>query len=195
MLFCKPPSKSGTLIEDAFEPAQRIRFRSINLKKDLSILHKWVHAPHANFWQLSCTTEELKKTYQSVLRNPDAHSFIGLLDEQLVCLVDCYRVQTDELGNYISASYHDAGLHLLMAPADQPVPGLSRALLKTFMRYFFSFRDAHYLYAEPDIYNHKACELLGKCGFSFIENIMLPSKAASLYLMTRKKFYATYPVA
>ncbi len=68
-------------------------------------------------------------------------------------------------------------------------------MMETFMRHYFSFEEAQSLYAEPDIYNHKGCRLLGKCGFGFVQNVVLPSKAASLYLMTRKQFYATYTVS
>lgn len=193
MLFCKPAHKAKALIEEPFGACQTIRIRSLDPKKDLNILHQWVNATYAkSFWQLEGDIENLRSVYQSVLRNPDSHSFIGLLDEQLVCQMDCYRVEADELGKHIRCGYDDAGMHLLMAPLEQPVPGLSRKLMEVFMRYYFSFDQAQSLYAEPDIYNHKACRLLDKCGFGFVRNVMLTSKAASLYLMTRKQFYATY---
>ena len=181
------------MIEVPFGTYQTISFRSLDLKKDLNILHQWVNAPYAkSFWQLEGSVIELKSLYHSVLRNPEAHSFIGLLDEQLVCQVDCYRVEADELGKHIRCSYDDSGMHLLMAPITQPIVGLSCKLMETFMHYYFSFDQAQSLYAEPDIYNHKACQLLGKCGFKFVQNVMMTSKAASLYLMTKKQFNATY---
>jgi hypothetical protein len=196
MLFCKPSTKSGTLIELPFDAGQTIRLRSLDLKKDLNILHQWVNSSHARrFWQLEGTLDQLRSTYQPVLRNSDSHSFILLLDEQLICQVDCYRVEADELGKYISCHYHDSGVHLLMAPSQTPVPGLTRAVMETFLRYYFSFDEAQHLYAEPDIYNHKACQLLTKCGFGFVQNIMLSTKAASLYLMTKKQFHATYTLS
>ena len=191
MLICKPTQKNSILIEESFDRGQTIRFRSLDLKKDLNILHQWINAPHAKFWQMEGTTEKIKSVYQSLLRNPEAHSFIGLLDEQLICLIDCYRVQADELGKFIRCNPGDAGIHLLMAPVENPVKGLSKKVIETFLRYYFSFDEALFIYAEPDIYNHKACMLLQKCGFSFVQNVMLESKAASVYLMTRKQFYAT----
>lgn len=194
MLVCKPATKSTLLIEAPFGPSGTIHFRSLDLKKDLNILYQWVNAHYAQqFWQLEGSIENLKAVYQPVLKNPNAHSFIGLLDEQLVCQVDCYRVEADELGKHLRCDPHDVGMHLLMAPLVTPVPGLSRKLMETFLRYYFSFDQAQRMYAEPDIYNHKACQLLTKCGFGFVQNIMLTDKAASLYLMTRKQFYATYP--
>lgn len=64
--------------------------------------------------------------------------------------------------------------------------------MESFLRYYFSFAEAENLYAEPDIHNNKASKLLGKSKFSFVQNIVLTDKAASLYLITRKQFYATY---
>lgn len=196
MLFCKPPAKPDILFEKKFEPGQSLSIRSLVLKKDLNILHQWVNEPYAKiFWQLEGPIEQLKSIYQAVLKNPDSHSFIGLLDEQLVCQIDLYRVQAADLGKHISCQYNDCGMHLLMAPVRNPVPQLSRKVMECFMRHYFSFTEAEKLYAEPDIHNHKACRLLDKSGFSFVRNIMLTDKAASLYLITRNQFYATYPIA
>lgn len=194
MLYCKPSPKAAILIEQPIAHSQNLSFRSLILKKDLPILHRWVNEPYAKpFWQLDGSIEQLKSTYQALLKNPDGHSFIGLLDEQLVCQIDLYRVQADDLGKYMRCQEDDCGMHLLMAPTDHPAPGLSRMVMEVFMRWYFSFPQSQALYAEPDIYNHKASRLLQKAGFGFVQNIMLTDKAASIYLITRKQFYATYP--
>jgi hypothetical protein len=193
MLFCKPSPKADFQFEHHFPSGQCIVLRSLNLKKDLNILHQWVNEPYAKeFWQLDGPKEELQSTYQSVLKNPDAHSFIGLLDEQLICQIDLYRVQSADLGRYVRYHFNDCGMHLLMAPVKFPISQLSRMVMETFARYYFSFGEADNLYAEPDIHNHKASKLLAKSKFSFVQNIVLTDKAASLYLLTRKQFYATY---
>ena len=193
MLFCKPTARSNFFFEHPFPSGQCLVLRSLVLKKDINILHQWVNAPYAkDFWQLEGPKEQLQSIYQSILKNPDGHSFIGLLDEQLVCQIDLYRVQSADLGRYIRHQFNDCGMHLLMAPVKFPIPHLSRMVMETFLRYYFSFDEAESLYAEPAIHNHKACKLLGKSHFSFVQNIMLTDKAASLYLITRKQFYATY---
>jgi len=193
MLFCKPAAKANFLFEHEFPSGETLSLRSLVIKKDINILHQWVNEAYAKeFWQLDGPREQLQSIYQSVLKNPDGHSFIGLLDEQLVCQIDLYRVQSADLGRYVRYQFNDCGMHLLMAPAKFPVPQLSRMVMETFLRYYFSFPEAENLYAEPDIHNHKACKLLGKSKFSFVQNIMLTDKAASLYLITRKQFYATY---
>lgn len=196
MIFCKPSAKSNILYEQSFDPGQSLAFRSLTIKTDINILYQWIHEPTAKkFWQLDVTKEQFQCIYQTILKSPDGHSFIGLLDQQLICQIDLYRVQADDLGKHIRCQYDDCGMHLLMAPSQIPVPGLSRMVMETFLRYYFSFPQAECLYAEPDIHNHKACRLLERTGFVFMQNIMLSSKAASLYLITRKQFYATYSIA
>ncbi len=193
MLFCKPPAKSNLVFEHHYPSGQICALRSLVIKKDINILHHWVNEPYAKaYWQMDGPKQQLQSVYQSVLKNPNGHSFIGLLDEELVCQIDLYRVQSSDLGRYIRHQYHDCGMHLLMAPVTFPVPGLSRMVMETFLRYYFSFPEAENLFAEPDIHNHKACKLLGKSKFSFVQNIMLTDKAASLYLITRKQFYEAY---
>lgn len=192
MLFCKPSPKADILYEHPFQQGQVIRFRSLMLKKDLNILHQWANQPYSRFWHQEGSIEKLRAAYQAVLKNPDAHSFVGILDEQLICLIDVHRVQADELGRHIECKVNDFVMRLLMAPSETLLPDLSWKVIQAFMAYLFSFTDSRYLYAEPDIHNTKVCRLLEKCGFSFLQNIMLSTKAASLYLMTPNQFQATH---
>lgn len=193
MLFCKPSLKNEIIYERSIGAGQQIGFRPLILSKDLNILYQWVNQPYAKFWQLEGSKQQLESVYRTVLRNPDAHSFVGSLDAALICQIDVYRVQAADLGKFISCQPHDCGLHFLMAPTQSPVNGLSRMILQTFIAWYFSFNEAACLYAEPDIHNHKACRLLERTGFRFLRNIMLSDKAASLYIMTKQSFHATYP--
>jgi hypothetical protein len=188
MLFCKPAGKSDILYEEVLKPGHTLQFRSLVLKKDLNILQHWSTRHHCRFWQPEGSFEKILTFYQNLLKNPDAHSFIGMLDEELICLIDIYRLATDALGRHIQHKPSDCRFHLVMAPCNEIIPGLSRQVMEIFLRYFFSFTDSRYLYAEPDIYHSKACRLLEKCGFSFLQNIMLSTKAASLYLMRKGQF-------
>jgi len=194
MLFCKPATKKETVYEQFPGSCQGISFRSFDLKKDIPVIHQWVNSEYSKeFWQLDQSKEKLHELYKSVLQNPNAHSFIGLFDNKRICQIDLYRVQADELGKHLSVHFNDCGMHLLMAPLQKPISGLSRKIMEAFLKYYFSFSHAECMYAEPDIHNHKACRLLERSGFIFQQNIMLLSKAASLYLMTRKQFYEAYP--
>ena len=79
-----------------------------------------------------------------------------------------------------------------MAPVSEKISKLSANVIETFLHFYFSYPEASIMFAEPDINNHKACRLLERSKFAFIENVMLSHKAASLYSITRKQFYAAY---
>jgi hypothetical protein len=179
MLFCKPSPKSGVLYERSLNQAGCLKFRSLVIKKDLKILHHWVNEP----------IEQLRSIYQFILKNPNGHSFIGLLNEELICQIDLYRIQTSDLGKHFSSQLNDCCVRLLMAPQ---VSMLNQKVMETFLCFYFSYHDADRLYSEPDIHDHKACRLLEQSGFLFSRNVMLPDKAASIYFITRKQFYTTH---
>ena len=191
MLFCKPPARKGLASEDILNPGSTITFRSLVIKKDLNIIFQWTGTEASKKYRRSFELkEELQSFYQSVIKNPDAHSFIGLLDEQLICLADIYRVSGSDLGKHMESYYDDCVMQLLMAPQAVSMTGLYKETMEAFTQYYFSFAPAMHLYAEPDIHDNNACRVLERSGFLFIRNIMLADKAASLYLMTRKQLEA-----
>src|SRR5690348_7345624 len=101
-LFCKPLpgmqlSEILFLLNNA-DPNGQIAFRSLNLETDLDTIHNWVNQPYSKrYWQMNGEKSFLQATYSAVLANPQAHSFIGLFNDQLVCQIDCYHVSADEL--------------------------------------------------------------------------------------------------
>jgi RimJ/RimL family protein N-acetyltransferase len=167
-----------------------ITFRSLDLPGDLDLIHDWVNRDYAlAFWQMAGSREQLLATYTAILDGPDGHSFIGLLEGTPVCQIDLYRVEADEIGRYIpDADERTCGFHLLMAPNDRPIPGLSVSLVRAFVGYYFAFSWAAVMYAEPDAGNERACALLERCGFRLLGAIALPGKAAKLYRMTREEY-------
>lgn len=198
-LFCKPISSfySGQLLYKEHEPEHEadISFRSLQLDTDIDLLYDWVNQPYSKrFWQLNGSKDLLYNTYQSLLNNPNAHSFIGLYNNQPVCQVDLYNVAADELKDHTDHDPNDCGLHLLMMPPKTRGKGLSLTMLHHFIRYYFSFPQAGRLFAEPDKENATANLLAAKAGFVFLKEISLSYKTAHLYCITKEQFYATYPI-
>lgn len=195
-MFCKPSEKNQTLYQSRIDADKILSLRSVILEQDAEMLHQWVNEPYAKkFWQLDVSKNQFLSFYQSLLNNPDAHSYISFLNNEPVCQIDLYRVEASDLGKYLKCGCDDCGMHLLMAPLYKAFPGLSRIIMQTFMQYYYSFLLANILYAEPDKLNYKACRLLEKSGFTFLQHITLTDKEASLYLMTRKNFYETYSLS
>ncbi|HSZ86200.1 MAG TPA: GNAT family N-acetyltransferase [Puia sp.] len=166
-------------------------FRSLQLSTDIELIHDWVNQPYTKrFWQMSVDIKSLQKTYGSILENCHAHSFIGLLNEKITCLIDVYQVNIDELKQHVLASNDDCGLHMLMGPPRQMLKNSSHHMLSEFLSFYFSFPMAGSMYAEPDQENILANRLAKSVGFQFVKTIQLSYKTANLYSITKNQFYA-----
>jgi RimJ/RimL family protein N-acetyltransferase len=197
-LFCKPVTINSPdqLLYKYQESDQTISFRSLQLETDIEFLYDWVNRSYSKrFWQLNGSKSLLYDTYQSLLDNPNAHSFIGCRNDQPVCQIDLYNVAADELKDYTDHATDDCGLHLLMLPPQQMQKGLSLCMLRHFIQFFFSFASAAKLFAEPDKENVLANRLAEKAGFIFLKTIQLSYKTANLYCITKQQFYASHPIA
>ena len=198
-LFCKPfPGiRENELLFLLTDPTLggTVAFRSLQLNTDLDTLHDWVNQPYTRrYWQMNVDKESLISTYSKILNNPLAHSYIGLYNGKMVCQVDLYHAGTDELKDHIPVSSGDCGLHILMLPPRQSIKGLTEAMLRAFIRFYFSFAAASSLYGEPDCRNTAANIAARKAGFQFLRPITMSYKTANLYSITKQQFYATHPI-
>ncbi len=192
-LFCKPigSAKKEDLIYSVSLTSSNstLSFRSLDLDIDLDMIYDWVNKSYSRkFWQLNGSKQLVKSTYDSVLKNSQAHSYIGLIDKRPFCQIDIYRLSIDELRQHISTPLNDCGIHLLMLPPKQLQKNWSIFALKAFQDFYFSFPEPDCLYCEPDIENDMANQLALKAGFEFIKPITLSYKTANLYSISRSKF-------
>ncbi len=187
------PAEILFLITDK-EIGGTIAFRSLCLKTDLDTIHDWVNQPYARrYWQLNVDRRSLYDLYRAVLKNRLAHSFIGLFNDRVVCQVDLYSASEDELKDHVDVSPGNCGLHILMCPPRQLQKGLTEAMLKAFIQFYFSFSAAGTLFGEPDHRNAAANLAARRSGFNFQKTIQLSYKTANLYSITKTQFHATHP--
>lgn len=194
-LFCKPlPGMQAHELLFSITDKDldgNIAFRSLDLEIDLRTIHDWVNQPYSKrYWQMNGDEVSLHNTYNEVLKNPAAHSFIGLFNNSIVCQIDCYLVAADEIKDHVESSPGNCGLHILMCPPRQLVKGLTEAMLKAFIKFYFSFDAAQILFGEPDAKNTAANIAAKRAGFEFQKQITLSYKTANLYSITREKFLA-----
>ena len=192
-LFLKPLHYPGTTIfsRDLSSLNKKITFRSFNLDTDTDLIHQWVNLPYAlPYWQLSGKRQRVFDLYYNIQRNSNGHSYIGMLDDNPICQFDVYRVLADEIRQFFTADENDCGFHLLMAPNENPIPGLTSLIIKSYLDYYFSFPQARRMFAEPDITNHRSNRVLKKVGFSFHHAIKMSYKTANLYSITKQQFHA-----
>lgn len=166
-----------------------LSFRSLDLETDLDTIFYWVNQVYARrFWQLNGSKELVRKTYETILNNPRAHSFIGELNGIPICQIDIYGIMGEEMEGHIPAAELDCGLHLLMLPTKEMQKGWSFYALKNFQRFYFSFANHQLLIAEPDQENVLANKLAMDVGFQFSKTIRLSNKTANLYTLYREDF-------
>jgi acetyl CoA:N6-hydroxylysine acetyl transferase len=167
-----------------------LSFRSCNLRTDVDLIYEWVNLEYAlRFWQLDGERSRVYNIYYNIQRNSHAHSFIGLLNNEPICQIDIYRVLYDEIHQYILADKNTCGFHLLMAPNEKPIHGLTAQIVQTFLEYYFSFPEAVIMYGEPDVNNIRSNRLLQELGFKLIQAISMSYKTANLYSINKNQFY------
>lgn len=192
-LFCKPAFKTDQteLLFSIYYPSIEalVSLRSLDMNNDLDMIYDWVNQPYARrFWLMNGSRSHLTSTYQRILLNPHAHSFIGLINGKSCFQIDAYSVLHDELSDHKDAREHDTGLHLLMAPPKTLRKGWSLAALQVFQDYYFSFPMADRLFGEPDQDNAAANQLSVRAGFQFLKMLQMSYKIANLYCITRSHF-------
>lgn len=187
-LFCKPHHYQSSLFKQYFG-YHLVEFRSLDLARDIDMIHDWVHSEHAlPYWQLNVTVGELYTIYCTILQSPSSHSYIGFFDSLPVCQVDLYLVSIDEVSKFLEVKPNDCGMHFIMAPAKSEIKGLSFLMFNAFLLYYFSHDLAERMYGEPDRDNEKANMLVRKTGFQFLQEIKMSYKFANLYILPRDRF-------
>ena len=187
-LFCKPTNGINEIVHSEFVEGINgtIAFKSLNLKTELPAIHKWVNMDYTQeYWQMNGHYSQLFAIYQCMEYNPYSHSFTGFFNGMLVCQFDVYSVFADELRGHIEHEDNDCGFHLLMSPNKVPVPGLTTAIVDSFLKYYFSLPDAKRMYAEPDVKNKKSIELLERCGFKKLKTAKMSYKKAHIYVFEK----------
>ncbi|WP_299680570.1 GNAT family N-acetyltransferase [uncultured Tenacibaculum sp.] len=167
----------------------KMSIRPINLEEDINFLHHWVTQPYAKYWgMLGQTIEEVKEAYQEIEDNANHHTFIGLLNNVPVFLMERYKAQEDEIAAHYNALPNDYGMHILVAPVEKRIPQFTWYVFSTIMEYFFSLPFVKRVVVEPDKNNEKIHVLNKKAGFIYDKDIELSHKIASLAFCTKESF-------
>ncbi|WP_075341787.1 GNAT family N-acetyltransferase [Tenacibaculum agarivorans] len=166
--------------------------RSFDIETDIELLYSWVTKPYAKYWgMLGHTIDEVKAEYQEIEENPHHHTFIGMLNDQPIFLMERYKADKDIIAEHYDAKDDDYGMHILVAPVQKRISQFTWHVFSTVMEYFFSLPYVNRVVVEPDMNNEKIHVLNKKAGFVYQKNIELPDKVASLAFCTRYDFYTS----
>ena len=189
--------RPGTLAEPfatTTADGRRFTIRPVELPRDLGTLHDWLTQPRAAAWELvGASREAVAREYRDLMDSGEAAAWLvaeqsardGAETEVLRGLLETYDPARSPVAGVFPVRDGDAGLHLLMAPADPPVPGTSRAVMGAALELLFSDPAVQRVLVEPDERNAAIRALNRAAGFREIGPVQLPGKTACLSVRER----------
>lgn len=166
-----------------------ISLRPFQLDIDIPMLHSWVTQPYAKYWgMLDKSLEEVRTEYQEIEENPHHHSYIGMLNNVPVFLMERYKASKNIIAAYYDAQESDYGMHILVAPIEKRIPQFTWHVFSTIIDYFFNLPQVERVVVEPDVNNEKIHKLNRKAGFVYQKEIDLTYKKAALAFCTKEMY-------
>ncbi|MGW5351260.1 GNAT family N-acetyltransferase [Streptomyces sp. NPDC004031] len=166
-------------------------FRPVDPATDATLLHRWVVHPKASFWLMGdADLEDVERAYTEMAAAPYEDAFLGLYGGEPVCVMERYDPARVELAGLYPAEPGDVGMHFLVAPADTPVHGFTRAVLTAVMAELFADPATRRVVVEPDVRNTAVHRLNAGVGFGVVGTVAKPEKDALLSVCTRERFEA-----
>lgn len=161
---------------------------------DAPLLHSWVTHRKAAFWQMrDCALADVAEQYRLIAESPWHDAHLGLHEGTPAFLVERYDPAHDAVGRVYDVRPGDVGMHFLVAPADTPVHGFTRAVIVTVMAMLFSDEATERVVVEPDVDNTAVHALNAAVGFRVAGTVALPDKMALLSFCARADFDARCP--
>ena len=166
-----------------------LTLRPLNLAQDAPVLHGWMTRPYAHFWGMqNSSVAEVEAFYRDLTAGKPHAALMGEIDGQPRFLIECYPVQDDPLSEHYDVQPGDIGMHILLSPAEKPLPGFSWQVFSAVMEYLFSLPDVRRVVVEPDVRNEKIHTLNKRAGFRYQKQVQLTHKTAWLAFCQREDF-------
>ncbi|MCX4550966.1 acetyltransferase [Streptomyces sp. NBC_01387] len=164
-------------------------FRPLDPGSDAGLVHGWVTHPKAAFWLMGdASPADVEREYRSIAAAEHHDAFIGLHRGVPAFLMERYDPAHVELKGLYEAEPGDVGMHFLVAPADTPVHGFTRAVITAVMTELFADPATRRVVVEPDVRNEAVHALNRAVGFETVREIQKPEKTACLSICTRAAF-------
>jgi RimJ/RimL family protein N-acetyltransferase len=170
--------------------------RPLDPLKDAELVHRWVTHPKAAFWMMQdAKLEDVEREYMRIAAHEHHHAHLGLHDGVPAFLMETYDPRYVELAGLYEPEPGDVGMHFLVAPADRPVHGFTRAVITAVLDELFADPRTRRVVVEPDVRNKAVHALNEAVGFEPVREIDKPEKRALLSFCTRTQFLAARGVA
>lgn len=165
----------------------QLSLRPVDPEADAQLLHDWVSSPRAAFWGMGgLGAAQVAAIYAEIAASPSHHAWILELEGRPQGLLQTYQPHADPIGAAYPPRPGDLGMHLLLAPAERPRPGLTTGLTRSLAEFLFADPATRRVIAEPDAANWRAVQRMQRSGFELGPQIRLPHKTAQLAFLTRE---------
>ena len=189
-----PPAARDSVYEEDLPGLGRLRLVRLAPEHDADLIHSWVREERARFWGMNgMTRDEVRDIYLFLDSLDTHHGYLMTVAGRPVGSFQTYEPQQDPVAEAYPARPEDTGLHLLLAPATQPVPDFTPVLLAGLVRFLLSDPAKDRVVAEPDARNSKAIGRFLGFGFEAGAVVQLAEKQAQLVFLPREKFEARAP--
>jgi RimJ/RimL family protein N-acetyltransferase len=140
----------------------------------------------ARFWKMPWPRERIASYLRQQDRSTHSTPYLGELDGVPMSYWELYRADLDPLARHYAARDHDAGLHMLLGPAECRGRGLAVGLLRAVSTWQLDADPrATRVVGEPDVDNVRTIRVAELAGFRRITDIDLPDKRAALMVRDR----------
>ncbi|MDY6942939.1 MAG: GNAT family N-acetyltransferase [Pseudomonadota bacterium] len=173
------------------DPLGEFALRRLAPEGDAEQVQRWTREPYARYWgMLDSSVSDVAAFYAQLNTKPGCAAYLGLFNGEPSFLVERYDPATDPVGGCYCVRPGDVGMHLLIAPTDEPLHGFSLAVMRTVMAYLFSRPETRRVVVEPDWRNHKIHALNRRVGFVHRQVVQMGEKTAYLAFCTRRQYDA-----
>jgi putrescine N-hydroxylase len=163
--------------------------RSLQVPGDIPLIHDWVTRDYAKYWGMQGKSiKEVEAAYVKILEHSQV--LMGFHNNKAAFLLERYWPMEDEVGKYYDVQPGDHGMHILVAPADQPISNFTWQVFTVIIDFIFSDERVKRIVVEPDVRNEKIHILNKRAGFEYQKIIELPNKRAYLGFCTREQYLA-----
>ena len=167
----------------------QLRLVPLVVARDVYLVHEWVTHPRSVYWGMQdAGVDDVAAAYAEICVSEHHDAFLGLADGLPQFLVERYDPRHSELGDLPEIDEGDVGMHVLVAPTDDPQHGFTRDVMRSVMRFCFADPAVSRVVVEPDTRNEAIAALNEAAGFVVLREVELPTKTAALSVATRESF-------
>ncbi len=161
--------------------------RLLDPERDLDVLHRWMNDPEvARYWNKAWPRERIASYLDEQQLSTHSTPYLGELNGVPMSYWELYRADLDPVAQYYDAREHDAGVHLLLGPAECRGRRLAADLLRVTSAWQLDADPlATRVIGEPDASNVRLIRVAELAGFRHVMDIDLPHKRAALLVRAR----------